>query len=71
MGIPIEKLELSMRANNVLHGLLIDTAEQLKTVPLGIIERHHNAGKLTMDEIRSAQERLLSGEINLAEEVLR
>ncbi len=67
MGIPIEKLELSMRANNVLHGLLIDTAEQLKTVPLGIIERHHNAGKLTMDEIRSAQERLLSGEINLAE----
>ncbi len=48
---PIERLNLSVRANNVLHRMDIHSIEQLRVTPIGDIAQQRSVGVKTIDEI--------------------
>lgn len=66
-GIPIERLQLSVRTLNVLHKMSIEYIEQLIETPIEKIEGQRNAGAKTIAEIRDAKAKINSGEIVLSE----
>ncbi len=62
-GIPIEKLHISARANHVLHGMAIETVEQLLAVSVEKIAGQKNVGAKAIAEIENILNRVKSGEI--------
>ena len=57
-GIPIEKLQLSVRASNVLHRMSIKYVEQLMETPLEKVLEQRNAGAKTIAEIEKIKEQI-------------
>ena len=53
---PIEQLQLSVRASNVLHRMGIHYVEELIKTPLEVIAQQQNIGTKTFDEIKSVIE---------------
>ena len=53
---PIEQLQLSVRATNVLHRMGIHYVEELIKTPLEVIAQQQNIGTKTFDEIKSVIE---------------
>ena len=53
-GTPIEQLQLSVRATNVLHRMEINTVEELVKTPIVNIASQRNIGVKTLDEIKLA-----------------
>ena len=51
-GTPIEQLQLSVRASNVLHRMGIQDIEELIKTPLEDIAQQRNIGAKTLDEIK-------------------
>lgn len=51
---PIEQLQLSVRARNVLRRMGIYSVEELLSTPIENIAQQRNAGQKTIDEIRCA-----------------
>lgn len=50
-GTPIERLNLSVRANNVLHRMGIHSIEKLRSTPINDIAQQRSVGVKTIDEI--------------------
>ena len=59
-GTPLEKLNLSVRANNVLHRMGITSVEELTETSMEDIARQRNIGVKTLAEIKSAIENTVS-----------
>ena len=59
-GTPLEKLNLSVRANNVLHRMGITSVEELTETSMEDIAQQRNIGVKTLAEIKSAIEKTVS-----------
>lgn len=62
-GIPIESLNLSVRATNVLHRMNIHEVEQLLNIPIEYIAEQRNMGVKTIAEIKGAVRQINIGDM--------
>ena len=64
-GIPIESLNLSVRATNVLHRMNIHEVEQLLNIPIEYIAEQRNMGVKTIAEIKGAVRQISIGDMSI------
>lgn len=64
-GIPIESLNLSVRATNVLHRMNIHEVEQLLNIPIEYIAEQRNMGVKTIAEIKGAIRQINIGDVSI------
>lgn len=66
-GIPIESLNLSARATNVLHRMNIYEVEQLLNTPMEHIAEQRNIGAKTITEIETVVKKIVENNVNIDE----
>ena len=66
-GIPIESLNLSVRATNVLHRMNIHEVEQLLNIPIEYIAEQRNMGVKTIAEIKGAVRKINIGDMSIVD----
>lgn len=64
-GIPIESLNLSVRATNVLHRMNIHEVEQLLNIPIEYIAEQRNMGVKTIAEIEGVVRQISVGDMSI------
>lgn len=64
-GIPIENLNLSARATNVLHRMNVHEVEQLLNTSMEQIAEQRNIGSKTIAEIRSAVKQIAENDVGI------
>jgi len=64
-GYPIDKLQLSVRAKNVLHRMSIHSVDQLMASSIDVIANQRNIGVKTIAEISEILRKVNAGEVNI------